>query len=324
MIRGLPGVDTAWGAVSVDTAQHIVEQATGRLVQPGEALRRTAAAFTAPRRGAVHFAAQRRELGNISLMVMTASALRVDGAVVGGSERVHLGFVLSGSIVITPHVGDQVVLVPGAACSISDWTGFHAQSSDGTRCLSLSLPSGRLLDRGVRVRSGRVQIEGTRSLKGPLRGFALAVADSSWTATPVGEAVAERMLEDLVVGMFLESAGYAIDSEDLRAGLRARALAVISERHREADLNPRSVAEQLAVSLRHLQRAFEDSGTSIAGAITERRARTAALLLVSPAAASLTVEEIARRSGFSSAFELRAAFRAHIGMLPSQYREQRT
>jgi AraC-like DNA-binding protein len=315
-------VAAAWERVSFDTMRHILEQAVGRRDIADEVVHRFASAFTAPRPGGVHFATQRRELEHCSLMTMTLSALRMNGGLVGASEVVRVGFVLSGSITMTPQDGEPILLSPGAAWSVSDWSPFIAESADGTRCLTITIPTQRLRDRGVRVGGTRVRLEGVRSLKGPLRGFALAIADASWNPTPVGRAVAERLLEDLLVGMFLESTGYAIDVEDLRADLRARAITHIADRHREPGLNPRAVADHLAVSLRHLQRAFEDSGGSIASAITHRRAETATLLLGSPGASELTIEEVARRSGFSSAFELRAAFRSEHGMLPSEFRGQ--
>ena len=85
-------------------------------------------------------------------------------------------------------------------------------------------------------------------------------------------------------------------------------------------LTPAVVAARLSVSLRHLQRAFENADQSVAHAIARRRAESAALMLVSPTASGHTMQQIAHDCGFSSAFELRAAFREHYAMLPSEYR----
>ncbi|WBM80315.1 helix-turn-helix domain-containing protein [Cryobacterium breve] len=74
------------------------------------------------------------------------------------------------------------------------------------------------------------------------------------------------------------------------------------------------------MSLRHLQRAFEGGGSTVAAEISRCRAESAAQLLLAPRTAGLTIADIATRSGYTSAFELRAGFRARYGVLPSQFR----
>ncbi|CAN5580887.1 hypothetical protein BH10ACT7_BH10ACT7_19440 [soil metagenome] len=309
-----------WSPVSLGTMRHILEQMKGPRELSDEVLLEAAKGFLVPRPNSVHFATQRREIGAVTLVLMTMSAMRVTGESTRTPGTMYITFVLGGTITIRPRDGQPQLMPPGSASAITDWRSYETESTDGTRCLQIMIPEERLEQRGIRVRAPRFKLEGSRSLRVPLRGFALAIADASWHASPVGEQVAERTIEDLVVGMFLEADGYAMDSEDLRAGLRGRALSDIAQSHRSPDLTPSVVADHLAVSLRHLQRAFEDSGSSIANAITRRRAESAALLLTAPGASTLTIEEVAKRAGFSSAFELRAAFRSHYGMLPSEFR----
>ena len=300
--------------------RHVLEQVKGR-VYPDEILELAARGLMVPQSSTVNFAAQRRDLGDTTIALLTFSAMRFNGGGLNNTRVVYIGFVLGGSITITVPGDEPFVLRPGGASAVNDWSAFEVESSEGTRCLEIMIPATRLEDRGVRVHHGKFKLEGSRSLRSPLRNLALSFVDSSWTPSLHAEKVAERTIEDLVVGMFLESEGYAIDSEDLRAGLRGRAITEIGRSHRTPTLTPGVLAERLAVSLRHLQRAFEDSGESIASSITRRRAESAALLLSAPGATSLTIEEVAKRAGFSSAFELRAAFRSHYAMLPSEFRE---
>lgn len=310
-----------WVPLSVPAMRHVFDQVRGTRDIPDAALALAAQGFLAPQPGAVHFAAQRRVVGSTALILMTLSALRVTGRGHDTSSGIHVGFVVDGRITLTLRAtGETTVLGPGSVCVVTNWDWFDVESASGTRCLHIIVPENRLRERGVRVRANRFRLDASRSLRTPLRAFALAVADANWKATPIGVRIAEQTIEDLLVGMFLEADGYAMDGEDLRADLRARALAEIADSHRQPDLNPAVVAERLGVSLRHLQRAFEESTTSVSAEITHKRADTAALLLVAPGAAALTVAEIAKHSGFSSTFELRAAFRAHFGMLPSELR----
>ena len=311
----------SWEPLSVTALRHVLTQMLGGVDLPDRALTQTAKHFLAPAGRPVRFSAERRRLGATELITMSHSALRVVGVEhPNARDLVHVAFVLRGSATITPRAGDAVRLGPGGSCAVGDWSAFDLECSDDSRGLHIVVQRSRLADRGVHVSSSRFNVDSARSLRAPLRGFALSIADPSWSASTVGELVAERTLEDLVVGMFLEADGYAIDSEDLRAGLRGRALAEIAANHRDAALTPAVVAAHLSVSLRHLQRAFENADQSVAHAIASRRAESAALLLVSPMASALTMQQIARDCGFSSAFELRAAFREHYSMLPSEYR----
>ncbi|MEC5149748.1 helix-turn-helix domain-containing protein [Cryobacterium sp. GrIS_2_6] len=154
-----------------------------------------------------------------------------------------------------------------------------------------------------------MQIRRDASLAAPMLVLALAVVEAAWTPTTIGVSVTERTIEDLVVGLFLQGEGDAMDSAELRAGLRMRAVAHIAARHRNRDLSPAVVAAQLGASLRHLQRAFEDGGSTVASEISRCRAESAARLLLAPRTAGLTIADIATRSGHTSAFEVRAGFR---------------
>lgn len=311
----------AWEPLAVATMRHVLDQAYGRIDLPDTALAQMAQHFLAPAESEFRFAAERRLLGETAFVTMTHSALRVVGPEAPDSrELVHIAFVLRGTVTITPKGGDVVPLGPGGSCVVSDWSAVHLECSDSVRGFHILLKSSRLADRGVHVRATRFTADVGRSLRAPLRGFALSVADASWNASTVGELVAERTIEDLVVGMFLEADGHSMDGEDLRAGLRGRALVEIAANHRDPRLTPAVVAARLSVSLRHLQRAFEHADQSVAHAIARRRAESAALMLVSPMASGHTMQQIAYDCGFSSAFELRAAFRDHYAMLPSEYR----
>jgi len=311
----------AWEPLAVATMRHVLAQIYGSIDVPDTALAHIAQRFLAPADSELRFTAERRLLGETALITMTHSALRAVGPEAPDSrESVHIAFVLRGTVTVTPTSGDVVVLGRGGSCVVSDWSAVDLECTDSVRGFHIVLKSSRLADRGVHVRALRFAVDSGRSLRAPLRGFALSVADASWNASAVGELVAERTIEDLVVGMFLEGDGRSMDGEDLRAGLRGRALVEIAASHRDPRLNPAAVAARLSVSLRHLQRAFEHADESVAHAIASRRAESAALMLVSPMASGHTMQQIAHDCGFSSAFELRAAFREHYAMLPSEYR----
>lgn len=268
----------------------------------------------------VHFTAQRRQIGEVGIALMTMSSIRVVGLPSQRSNTVHLGFVLDGTVTMTPREGEPVSLEAGSCHMITNWTAFDVEAHEGTRALHLLLPDAVLRERGVRVKSTRFLLEGSDTLRGPLLALALSMVDPDWAPSASAQRAAARALEDLCIAYLAESEDNQLDRDDLRAQLRRRAVDEIALRHRDVSLNPASLARHLGVSLRHLQRAYEGSGTTISEQILRHRTDAAVSLLSSPAGRSLTVAEQARIAGFSSAYELRSAVRSRLGMLPTELR----
>ncbi len=269
---------------------------------------------------AFHFSSATRVVGHSRVAMATLSAFKFVGGGPCEPGIMHIGFLLNGSMTI--RLGDTVdeFFKAGSVYASSSGRSASLESSGMTRGLLIQVPHDRILQRGVRLRRERLRIESPNSLVNPLRAFALTIIDPAWAPTAIGELIVERSLEDLVVGLLLECDGYAMDSEDLRSELRFRAIELIAKKHQDASLNPAVLAAQMGVSLRHLQRSFEGSGSSIAETIKLSRCRSAALFLARPRKSDLTLAEIAKRSGFQTAAELRCCFRAHYGTLPSDFR----
>lgn len=308
----------AWVPVPLATMSQVVEQ-LGPV--DGEHARSLRLSVRVPVARALRIAIRRRQLGGITALLTTASELRVEPGIAPTAGTLYVGFVLSGAITLIPQDGPTVVLGAGDVWAVCDWSRVEIQCADTTRALHLILPESRMLARGVRPTARLMVLDGFRSLRTPLRNFALSVADPGWVPTVVGELVAERTLEDLLVGLFLEHQLVSDTGRpEGRVALRARALAETGRSHTNTALNPALLAERLSVSLRHLQRAFEGSGTTVAQAISAARLRTATMLLAATDTSRYTMAEIAHRSGFASTFELRSAFRTEFGMLPSDYR----
>lgn len=312
-----------WAPVAPPTMRHILAQILPPQLAQDDVARTTSMHFMAPATNPLHFASQVRQFGEVTAILMTLSAMRVLRGIPSTAGMIHVGFVLSGTVILRPLDEEPIFLGPGDVCSISDWSQFEVESTDSTRGLHLLLPESRLLAHGVRQPGLRTVLDGPRSLRAPLRTFALSLSDPSWQPSAVGALAAEQALEHLVAGLFLERRVPTADRDDERLALVARALAEVAKQHTNPGLNPATLAQRLTVSLRHLQRAFEATDTTLARSIWHARIQAASMLLSSPDAPNLTMAEIATRSGFSSTFELRSAFRSEFGVLPSEYRDSR-
>lgn len=88
-----------------------------------------------------------------------------------------------------------------------------------------------------------------------------------------------------------------------------RAIHLIEPACGRPQLGVDEVARELGVSRRTLERAFEDSGESVAQALQRTRSRHAVAALMQ--SSDRTLREIARECGFGSVDSLRRAVRAH-------------
>lgn len=104
--------------------------------------------------------------------------------------------------------------------------------------------------------------------------------------------------------------------------LRVAADRLIDRSLTDPDLGPTLLARRLGVSVRQLHRAFDGSGTTVAGHIRERRLDACARALVDPAQASRTVTELAMRYGFASSSHLATWFRRRYGATPRAWRDR--
>ncbi len=118
-----------WSPVPVLTMQHIL----GQMVPPGpeiqELARSMAPRFLVPTPSPLHFATQQRRFGQITAILMTVSALRVLRGLGSTAGTTHVGFVLSGAVILKPIDGEPITLTAGDVCSISDWSRYEVEAA---------------------------------------------------------------------------------------------------------------------------------------------------------------------------------------------------
>lgn len=133
----------------------------------------------------------------------------------------------------------------------------------------------------------------------------------------------EQILLELTGSLLLDHCGVSWDSTSLTSVLRDQAMAVISQRCADRDLNPEAVAKTVQSSLRRVQAAFAEVGNSIAAEIRRQRARLAKTLLTDIRYDVLSVQQIAEQTGFGTTAALRRALDELYGCGPRDLRERR-
>ncbi|WLP92576.1 helix-turn-helix transcriptional regulator [Gordonia sp. NB41Y] len=119
----------------------------------------------------------------------------------------------------------------------------------------------------------------------------------------------------------LGNVGHDMDrGRDIAMSVRLATRELIEENFTDPSFSADSIARDLHISRRHLYRQFSGAGDSVAAMITSRRLDRARELLVR--AGMITLEEVARLSGFSSVATMRNRFRGRYGLTPSEFRDR--
>jgi AraC-like DNA-binding protein len=113
------------------------------------------------------------------------------------------------------------------------------------------------------------------------------------------------------------------DETAVRAALRRRCQAYIDARWADSQLDPRSIAAALGISVRYLHRCFEASETSVMEYLRAQRLRRCYADLSNPSWDRFPIMEIALRNGFRNVCHFNEAFRAQFGVAPRKLRRDR-
>ncbi|MFB7843123.1 helix-turn-helix domain-containing protein [Microbacterium sp. NPDC056052] len=188
-------------------------------------------------------------------------------------------------------------------------TAKHALLMSGTEAtlavlrpvelVSVSLPALPASHHGVAP--GVRRVSGNRALVRGVLSFAADVAGAPVREDAVQDAHIEALLGDMIARLAAEG-----DVQDAPEPLR-QATAAILRAYPDPDLGSRRIAEAANLSVRQLERLFRAQGTSIAAEVRRVRIDAAVRLIADDPAGSSSIDEIARRIGFSGGSSLARA-----------------
>ncbi|ALJ19099.1 AraC family transcriptional regulator [Microbacterium sp. No. 7] len=135
----------------------------------------------------------------------------------------------------------------------------------------------------------------------------------------------ENLLNAMLTSIIVTGATHGLPTDETNRIAAPRQLVQQARNHlvaysRDPRLTSQSIADDLGVSLRSLQRAFSSTGSTLAKEIRLARGMAAVSLLQSPEGQLLSLDEIARLSGYPDAIALRRAFHKLGFAQPSSYR----
>lgn len=163
----------------------------------------------------------------------------------------------------------------------------------------------------------------TSPLLTAVNAFATSLVGAVQDSSGVARYAIERLLVEMAFGALLER--HSSDHLTVAAApLIERARSVMMARREDPGFTAAQLSQDLHVSARQLQRAFAREMTTPVVALRRMRVELAESLLRNPHYDTLSIDEVARHSGFTSALQLRRAFGAEQLPPPSALRSGHT
>lgn len=237
------------------------------------------------------------------------------------ARMMHLLLPVETSLIVREREGEQFVVGSRELTWLPSWTLTALYASRSSEIAWIEVPE-RVLDKYPGI-AGTLPARPAASstLLEPARAFVQTAVAGRHGVEPLAARLFEDLLGAMIESLVVEARGAHPRSE--KPPLRQQAMAHITAFRDDADLNPQQIARCLRISVRQLQRAFEEAGTTVAGEIRRQRLEAAVTLLSNGDFDSLTVSEVAARAGFRNDAELRRALSADTGRTPSELRARR-
>jgi len=240
-----------------------------------------------------------------------------------GDDRMHIHGVRRGRLIHRPAASETTpTSIPAGAAFL---TRGHARRRvivvETAEVIVLSVPTDLFDTRPSFAADEAVVLPADAPLVAPVFAFAEAAAGIEATdLSGVEHYFLERLLQEMALAISLDQ--HQTREVPRERPLFERALTILATQCADASLTATSVARDLNVSLRQLERVLEEHGTTLRRELRRARVDHAVALLRDPAYAALTIDRVAEYSGFSNGSSLARAMAAENRPSPARIRSQ--
>lgn len=227
-------------------------------------------------------------------------------------DTIRIVFAAAGAMLVTPERADlpPIQLIKGEALYLHSSVGTHLNFPVNSTFLVVSVPQSAIDDAGLNLTAPFGKIMVPDSVLLPSMKYVESVAAVELPEDRMSQHVIQGQLRNQTISLLLTSKSLAESPPKLQLTLYQRAFRLMVAQASDPECSPATLAADLSVSLRNLQRAFSQEGTSVAGMLRKLRVDTAQQLLATPEGQASSLEQIAKRSGFTSRATLQRALRA--------------
>lgn len=234
-----------------------------------------------------------------------------------------IAFPLNRRMVLTPARGERYVVPTNTPFFFRSEAAFSATAKAGLHLLTVSFPLDDIIAMGVENIPSAGRIPRTSRLVGPLRAFFRQLPLGRQEGSSLSTYALETLGREMVAALLMRRGGITEQLQGMRPSVFDEAQSLIASRREDPALTPSTLAQDLNISLRQLQRAFAAHHTTPRHEIRTRRTSLALSLLRDPSYDSLTISSVAHYSGFTSTADMRRALTADTGFSPQALRRHR-
>ncbi|WP_433711604.1 helix-turn-helix domain-containing protein [Nocardia sp. CA-084685] len=210
------------------------------------------------------------------------------------------------------------ILAPGTMCLVAVDRPYAMSMSDGTRGMIITIPRKEIRHRLNRIVPPNHPLDLTSGLGRVTDGILDGLYTECTALTDLQfDAVFERMVDLLCMQIL----GDPATSPSQLTHVEAIARRYIHDHAADPGLTGTRVAGELGWSLRQIQMAFSNVGTTPSEVIREERLKLARDRLRSPAYQHRSITDIASDLGFGSISSFTKAFRSRFDTTPGQLRQ---
>lgn len=252
-----------------------------------------------------HVEIQGVTFGVTAVFKAEATAGRVTVCQRAGDDEAVVCFVVSGNPRLVQDAEPVLKTTPGSAWMHGNSSHFTVEWPEQGTLIGVALPQLVLRDLGIQ---GALMIKDLGCggvLREPIQHFLTSVAEGTDEIPSVAAHVMERLVHNMVSGVLIEESRVVLTANTTTPALFDQAMSLMVVQAGNSSTTPSTLARELNVSLRHLQRAFQQRGTSIAERLRTTRTELAIRLLGDSRGAGLSFHDVASLSGFSSVGHLR-------------------
>ena len=249
-----------------------------------------------------------------------------DASKINQSQRPEylLTLQLSGEFRLTQD-DRTAVLKPGQFAFYDSTKPASVSSSDDYKSLCLKFPkklmaaSGEALDELTATR-----LDADSGLAPSVWALLSTLSETVDSVSNVNRYSTVSGVMNLVGAMLASQTGVPgpVRPEETRVSLLRHIHEYIDEHLGDPELGPQEVAGAHFISVRYLHSLFQESGTSVAASIRDRRVERCRIDLADPALANVPAASIARRWGFKGASHFGQIFKAATGLTPAEFRHR--
>lgn len=260
------------------------------------------------------------DLGIFSMICQRHAAHRAAKYTADREPEIVLSLQRSGFLRLRQN-GREVKVRPGEFAFYVSYDPVEINASDDYESLAVKIPLSRCRGSAEQFRDMSVR---TFAADEGLAPAVWSMAEQLEEGADIGSQATASRVSHHIIGlmeqMLHQQLGEPSPRETPAEAIRERCLRYIEAHLQDSELTPQRIAEANFVSTRYLHLVFQETETTVAGYIRERRIERVQEDLSDAHLQHLSVEALARRWGFTNVSHFGQLFKKATGVSPAHYR----